>query len=800
MKSKLVRFLPISIILLLATLLRFYRLSNQSLWSDEGNSVALARRGFVEIAQRTAFDIHPPLYYWLLKIWIALFGDSEIGLRSLSVVLGIGLVVLIWLLGKRLFNPRIALIATLIAAFSPLQVYYSQEVRMYMLLTVLSSLTVLFAVLILDNNQPQCKILISAAYIVTVTAGLYTHYAYPIILIIVNVVVLVWFLQNRQSSIVNRQSVNWLASQLIPILLYLPWLPTAWRQITTWPSERQISSLSSTMEIISTTLLLGLSCPYQLGLLTTVSLGLILLITGYWLLVTRQSSVVSRQSSAVSGRWRQEQSRHLAHRYSLALIWLWFLLPVILTMTIFSPAFLKFLLVATPPLSFLIAIFIEELATTQKHKWLGYLLGGAVLGVLVGTMMLSLYHYYTDSTFARDNYRGIAQFIKSVGGAEDAIILNAEGQQDVFGYYYEQTSEAPVYPLPRRRPLDEAATLTELQSIANQSNKVYAIYWATHQADPNGLIEGWLDSHLFKATDQWYGNVRLVSYASLRQDNEFDINPVDYQLGPDIRLKGYAISDSQIAPGDILQVALQWKTEAPLGEDYTVFLQVLDQNNHLVGQRDAKPLVPTTEWPIDESIIDTHGIFIEPGTPPGDHRLIIGLYNSQTGQRLPVNLGQEPDKDFIELDQLEIIRSPVPLPLAAFDIQVPMHESLLGVDFLGYDLYKVGHRSNPDTPLHPGDPVRLVAYWTLHNPQYMVQWIAIDAVKDDGKRTRLITPSMLVGPNYGTKDWQEGEIVRAQYDIFLTDLEPGVYRLELILYGLTSVDGDSVETKPFRVE
>lgn len=88
MKSKLPHSYFSAAILLLAAFLRFYHLSAQSLWSDEGNSAALARRGFTEIAQRTAFDIHPPLYYWLLKIWMVIWGDSEAGLRSLSAVLG----------------------------------------------------------------------------------------------------------------------------------------------------------------------------------------------------------------------------------------------------------------------------------------------------------------------------------------------------------------------------------------------------------------------------------------------------------------------------------------------------------------------------------------------------------------------------------------------------------------------------------------------------------------------------------------------------------------------------------------
>ncbi|MEM7032363.1 MAG: glycosyltransferase family 39 protein, partial [Chloroflexota bacterium] len=79
---------PIIIILLVATLLRFYQIDAQSLWSDEGNSYALIQAGFVDIANRTAFDIHPPLYYWLLKLWSVILGESVFALRSFSAVLG----------------------------------------------------------------------------------------------------------------------------------------------------------------------------------------------------------------------------------------------------------------------------------------------------------------------------------------------------------------------------------------------------------------------------------------------------------------------------------------------------------------------------------------------------------------------------------------------------------------------------------------------------------------------------------------------------------------------------------------
>jgi hypothetical protein len=362
----------------------------------------------------------------------------------------------------------------------------------------------------------------------------------------------------------------------------------------------------------------------------------------------------------------------------------------------------------------------------------------------------------------------------------------------------------PVYPLPRQRPLDKVATVNELQHLAAAADKIYATYWATHQADPDGLIEGWLDNHLFKATDQWYGNVRLVSYANPQASAGLTSTPVDYQLGQHIRLTGYALSSPRITPGDILQIALTWQADHPVSQNYTVFVQVLDQANHLVGQRDALPLQPLPDWPTGEPVPDGHGVFIEPGTPPGKHKIILGLYNSETGQRLPVKRGREAAaaRDFIELGEVEIVRPAIPLPYEAFNIQVPLNQQMLGITLLGYDLYKLGHRSSPDTPIRPGDALHVVAYWM---PQQPVQWLDdqlfIQVVTLSGQDSPLFVTRQPAGIDYSIKEWPPEEIVRAQYDLVLSNLEPGTYRLALTLGGRKSSMPQVVAlTKPFQVE
>jgi len=775
--------LPLTFILILATALRCYHLDGQSLWSDEGNSAAMLHHTFREIAQRTALDIHPPFYYWVLKIWVMALGDSEFGLRSLSATIGVMLVYITYRLGQSLFTPRVGLIAAFIAACSPLQIYYAQEARMYMLLALLSALTVYFAH---SLTRPFAQSPIrSFAYITVATLGLYTHYAYPLILILANLWLIYNYLLNHKTHLspltshFSFRSLTPYSLLLTPILLYLPWLPTAWHQLTTWPSEKTALPLTT----IITTLTFGLSWPYS-PMIAPIIMGL-----GVATLALRP---LLRKASVATP----------------LMLLSWLLLPIALTSLLASPAFLKFLLVATTPWAICLAAALKseskssDLATI-KPKGLDSFIQAAFLAALITSQALSLNQYYHNPRYARDNYRGIVHFIKAVAKPEDAIILHAEGQQEIFNYYYQRSSQSfadspqmiadsvdnnNIYPLPRHRPLDEAATLDELQQIATTSPKIYAVYWATQQADPSGLIENWLNQQLYKATDQWYGNVRLVSYARPAVNQTWQ--PVHYQW-QNITLTHYSLISSTMTPGDILQVALHWQMTAPLTANTTIFMQLLDEANHLVGQRDAPLKTFKTSQVCINPITTTEGIFLEPGTPPGRHRFIMGLYDSQTGQRLRVASGA----DFVELSEITLIASPMPLPAEAFHWQNISDQSLGAVTLRGYDRYKLGHRSDPDTPLHPGDPMSVVAYWQLTQPSSTItSELTLQIIDWTGQATPIELTAPLAGVNYPLNQWQPNEIVRAQYELFLSNLTPGLYRLQWQWQEQTAMSA------PFRVE
>jgi 4-amino-4-deoxy-L-arabinose transferase-like glycosyltransferase len=93
------------VISLVAFLLRTFRLEHQSLWYDEAFSVYLARMNLGDITTRTAADIQPPLYYYLLHFWVALAGDTEFAVRFLSLIFGVLTVPLLYATARRAFTP-----------------------------------------------------------------------------------------------------------------------------------------------------------------------------------------------------------------------------------------------------------------------------------------------------------------------------------------------------------------------------------------------------------------------------------------------------------------------------------------------------------------------------------------------------------------------------------------------------------------------------------------------------------------------------------------------------------------------
>jgi hypothetical protein len=134
-------------------------------------------------------------------------------------------------------------------------------------------------------------------------------------------------------------------------------------------------------------------------------------------------------------------------------------------------------------------------------------------------------------------------------------------------------------------------------------------------------------------------------------------NPREANLGDQVRLLGYDLA-GQARPGQSLDLTLFWEALAPMQEDYTVFVHLVGGDGQIWGQRDSQPVTgfyPTSLWTVGEFVRDQVHLEIAPDAPAGEYRLVVGMYEPETGIRLPVldsrgqNLG-----DSISLDTIPV--------------------------------------------------------------------------------------------------------------------------------------------------
>ena len=219
------------LLLWLAFALRLFRLQDASVWWDEGFSVWEARMGFLALADRTAYDVHPPFYYWLLHFWRPWVGDGEFELRYLSVIFGVLTLAALWTLARRLApkQPEVALASVALLAVSRYAIWWSQEIRMYALTGFFALGSLYFMVRLRQRFQWRWAV----AYVLVTASLLATLYSLAFLLIIEG---LYWLWTLRQVTSWRRRGVlllQWAGLQIAVLALFLPWLwyalPRMWR-------------------------------------------------------------------------------------------------------------------------------------------------------------------------------------------------------------------------------------------------------------------------------------------------------------------------------------------------------------------------------------------------------------------------------------------------------------------------------------------------------------------------------------------------------------------------------------------
>jgi mannosyltransferase len=193
-RAKYLRRAAILLILILAAALRFHHIGAQSLWADEGLTARILRLPAAEMLGRIRdWEQTPPLYYYLIKPYVAVFGSAESTLRYPSALFGTLSVFALYCSLRRSFNTVAGLTAAVLLALSPYHIAYSQEARAYALFVLLTIVSCDLFMRVITRRTHNLEVL----YILSTALLLYTHLYGIFIVAAQNVAYLIAWFANR---------------------------------------------------------------------------------------------------------------------------------------------------------------------------------------------------------------------------------------------------------------------------------------------------------------------------------------------------------------------------------------------------------------------------------------------------------------------------------------------------------------------------------------------------------------------------------------------------------------------------
>lgn len=240
-----------------------------TIWFDESYSAYLVRGNFGDIWNMTSLDVHPPLFYFLLKIWSSIFGYTDFSMRFMSIFFGAVAIIFTFHLLKRWFNIKTAGIAVIALSLSPMLIRYGQEMRMYTLVFAIIMAATYVLDLMLETKKTRYYIL----YAVLIALGMWTHYFAAIAWI----AHIIYYTVSKRAKLFSKPM---LLTYILAVALFIPWLPSLFRQIIEVQSGFWIPSISMATPVsYMTEALMFSEAEYATGWLVLLCLGATILTT-----------------------------------------------------------------------------------------------------------------------------------------------------------------------------------------------------------------------------------------------------------------------------------------------------------------------------------------------------------------------------------------------------------------------------------------------------------------------------------------------------------------------------------------
>jgi len=757
------------LLILLGFGVRVLALDKPSLWFDETYSVALADKAntFQQlVAALIHEDLHPFLYYLVLRGDMMLAGRSEFSLRFPSVLLGVLLISTTYAIVKELFSGRpgarranaaVGLMAVGLVAFSLFLVRYSREVRGYMMSAALISLAIL-ALLRAVRLGGRWWL----AYAGLVALSWYTHYFSLFVL-----PAFLFYCALTGGSVLRR----WLEATALSIVLFLPWV---------WPMTLQFNRLLNVPDFFP-----GYFNPLGVGEgliqilfpervpAAVIGAGLVLVAVG------GSVAIFIRQSRFRAFTPSLFKSHPLLRRS--ALVFLAWIVPVVLTtiaVTVVPKFAQRYIITAIAPLLISLALILF----TVLWRWprLGRALYTAVTTVAI---LLSLGQTTVAAMRGElaegDDPRSLARFLKTQTRPGDALLL-AENAPQIFQYY----DPGPVQVIGVHIGTDVAVGAEVINRLlATRPRHVWLVLWHQTWADPGdfALTELIRRGRMIAASDRFAGykvwGFEMLDYSPVVPQPQPQV-PLDADFGNVATVTGYDLIEHD--PG-VLHVISYWRRLRPGTGTYLATFALEDDQGYRYLSA-TQPLATwdygPDQWPPGQMVRVRFDVNLPPDLPARSYRPWLMLWDGEAKAYLPVTRATGSSRTRrVQLADLPLTKTQVGgAPLAIPHSIDPICAN--GLCLLGYDLSR--------TSALPGDQLTLALWWQAgHDPGPIAagaDTVTLRLLGPDGQVAYAAEQPLL--PAYPPTAWQPGEVNRAAYTLTLpVELNGGQYSLQAGLGG-----------------
>lgn len=466
-------WLVVTLVTVLALAIRLAWLGSKSLWVDEADSIYFAGHPFPDLFSRLC-DPHPPGYYALLRVSLAL-GQSEFWVRLPSAIAGALAVPLLYILDREIGaalgmawqDRRTAILASLLLAVAPLHVWYSQEARMYALVTTLGLCAVIFGLRFALRRHAKEAL----GYTLAASAALYADQSSVLPLLLANLLWGgLWLRRHRMRMGVERRDlVVWVGLQMVVGVTF--WL---------WSSQALYASLFDAGTL------------YQLAMVMLVLQRLGLPVT---LADVRHAFVVGGVASLVAGSlvcWlamRRRWGRRLSSTLAPVMVGVFVL--VTLGSAIPRGFTVKRLLVSLLPYGLLISAW--AIRRLQLRRW-------ALPTMVTCSLVLCLVNVLL---VPKEPWREVVAVVQQEIAPHDVLWVD-ELAVPAFDYYYTGPHERRILRLAHLHELNQA------QESDQGSEADGERVWVVTRVDPYRNVWDYLPSH-FSQNLAWSADWHRVS-------------------------------------------------------------------------------------------------------------------------------------------------------------------------------------------------------------------------------------------------------------------------------------------------